>query len=211
MMLRVVLCFLTGCGVARAQDGAPDPAAAPAPASLDWNDRWQNYVERTYSWQRIALVAADAAFGQTFQLKKCGRPPYCFPNDFGAALSRRTARTTVELGVGALLHEDLRRPPSGLTGFRRRFVYAMVHAPLARGADGEWRPAYSRFAGSMAGIAVASAYRGRPVGAPCMAEGIGWSFAAYFQDALMAEFEPDMKRMARKVAGKVGLGIPGLR
>src|SRR5579883_3520627 len=98
MMLRVVLCFLTGCGVARAQDGAPDPAAAPAPASLDWND----------SWQRIALVAADAAFGQTFQLKKCGRPPYCFPNDFGAALSRRTARTTVELGVGALLHEDLR-------------------------------------------------------------------------------------------------------
>jgi hypothetical protein len=171
-------------------------------SSFDWNTRWKNYVD-TYDWKRVGGVAAETAFNQTFQFKKCGRPPYCFPQDFGGSLARRTARNSIELGVGALLHQDLRRRPSGLTGFRKRAVYAFIHAPLARGGDGEWEPAYSRFAGTLGGVAVSSAWKGRPLTAPRLFEGFGISATAYFQDALLTEFEPDLKQMARRIAHRV--------
>ena len=168
-------------------------------APLDWNERWQNYVERTYSWKRIGMVAAETAFDQSFQLNKCGRPPYCFPSDFGAAMARRTARTTIELGMGALLHEDIRRRPSNLTGFRSRLTYALTHASLARGSDGSFHPAYSRFVGTLGGCAVTTAWNGRRISPERMAEGLGWSLAGDLQDSLLTEFGPDMKR--------IGLGL----
>lgn len=175
-----------------AQSTAIDP--------LDWNQRWDNYVQRTYNWKRIGIVGMETAFDQTFQLKKCGRPPFCFPQDFEGALARRTARTTIELGVGALLHEDLRRRPSNLPGFRQRLTYALIHAPLAKNRDGDWRPAYGRYAGSLGGFVVARELQGRPITGGRLAENFGWSFAAYFQDSLWAEFEPDLKRKGKELA-----------
>ena len=191
-MHRLALCFLlTACGL-RAQT---------TPAALDWDARWDNYMQ-TYDWKKIGAVAAENAFDQTFQLKKCGRPPYCFPHDFGGSIVRRTARNTIELGVGALLHEDLRRRPSGLTGFGRRVSYALLHAPLARGRDGNWEPAYGRFAGTFGGVVVTSAWEGRPLNASQLGEAFGWAASYYFQDALLTEFEPDMDRLARKFTNK---------
>ncbi len=109
----------------------------------------------------------------------------------------------MEWGAGALLGEDIRRTPSGQTGFRRRFAYALIHAPLA---DGSWGPAYSRYAGSLGGAMVGSAWCGRPITAGRLSEQVGWSFTAYFQDALWTEFEPDVKRMARRAVRSVGIG-----
>jgi hypothetical protein len=182
-------------GLVRAQSV---PADAQNLDPQDLRERWDSYVQRTYSWKRVGVVTAETAFGQTFQLNKCGRPPYCFPHEIGAALTRRTARTTIEFGVGALLHEDLRRRPSNLTGLRRRVSYAMLHAPLAVGPDGEWRPAYSRFAGTFGGTVVTSAWSGRPITAPELFGGFGWSLTSYFQDALWTEFGPDVKRLAHR-------------
>jgi len=162
-------------------------------------ERWNNYLERTYSWQRIGGAVAETAFADTFRLDKCGRPPYCFPHHLGGALMRRTARTSMEFGVGALLKEDIRRKPSGLPGFRQRIVFALVHAPLAKGPDGEWRPAYSRFAGTLGAVAVEDAWRGHPLSTRCIATSFAWSASSYFQDALYAEFEPDMKRIGRRI------------
>src|SRR6266849_3561362 len=84
------------------------PGQSVTSDSQDLHARWDSYLQ-TYSWKRIAAVAAETAFNQTFQLNKCGRPPYCLPHRIGGALARRTARTTIELGAGALLHEDIRR------------------------------------------------------------------------------------------------------
>ena len=168
-------------------------------------ERWDSYLQSTYDWKQIGAVAAEAAFEQTFQLNKCRRPPYCFPHEVGGALARRTARTTIELGMGALLHEDLHRSPSGLPGFRRRFLYALSHAPLAKGRDGEWRPAYGRFAGTLGGVAVSSVWRGRPLTAPRLFEDFGWSATFYFQDALWSEFEPDVWRTSRRILDRLGL------
>lgn len=165
----------------------------------DMQDRWREYVHRTYDWKLVGAVAAESAFDQTLQLNKCGRPPYCFPHHIGNALARRTARTTIELGAGALLKEDLRRTPSGLTGVRQRIRFAVSHAPLARDSQGQWRPAYSRFIGTMGAVTVSRAWDGRPITAPRLFESFGWSATGYLQDALLAEFEPDLRRWGATV------------
>jgi hypothetical protein len=178
-------------------------SAQTATDTFEWHDRWDAYLQKTFSWKKIGVITAETAFDQTFQLNKCGRPPYCFPRDFEVAMARRTTRSTIELGVGALLGEDLRRRPSGLPGFKQRLFYALVHAPLARGSNGEWQPAYSRFAGTLGGIAVASAIRDRPIFAPRVLRDVGLSASAYFEDAVWTEFEPDMKRLAVRFARRL--------
>jgi hypothetical protein len=208
-MMRGIL-LLFACGLLYAQDVGPDPQNAasqnpdqqnPDPQNLQ--ERWDSYLEKTFSLKRIASVTAETAFEQTFQLRKCGRPPYCFPHEIGGALTRRTARTTMELAAGALLHEDLRRRPSNLPGFRQRLSYALLHAPLAIGPDGEWRPAYSRFAGTLGAVAVTSAWDGRPLTAGHLAKDFGFTATSYFQDALMTEFGPDLKRMGHHFADRL--------
>jgi hypothetical protein len=198
--------FAVGVGLAQSVDSDPqstDTKSADPQRSekekfdpQDLRERWDSYIQRTYGWKRIGVVAAETAFGQTFQLNKCGRPPYCFPHEIGGALTRRTARTTIEFGLGALLHEDLRRRPSNLRGFRERLTWALLHAPLAIGPDGDWRPAYSRYAGTFGALAATSAWKGRPITAPGLLEGFAWTSTSYFQDALWTEFGPDVKRSA---------------
>jgi hypothetical protein len=81
--------------------------------------------------------------------------------------------------------------------------FALLHAPLATGPDGEWRPAYSRFAGTFGGAVVSSAWSGRPITAPRVFEGFGWSLSSYFQDALWAEFGPDVKRFSQRLTNRL--------
>jgi hypothetical protein len=202
--------FLCACGLLYSQSTTPDPPSADsqnvASQNLDpenLHERWDSYLQKTYSWKKISQVTAETAFDQTFQLNKCGRPPYCFPHEIGKALTRRTARTTMELGVGALLHEDLRRRPSNLSGFRQRLSYALLHAPLAKGPNGEWRPAYSRFAGSIGAVAVSTAWDGRPLTAARLSQGFGFTTTSYLQDALWTEFEPDLKHLAHRLADRL--------
>jgi len=203
--MRVVPLLLFTCVLLQAQDVLTGPSAVDAPTldPQDLHERWDSYVQKTFSWKKITSVAAETAFEQTFQLRKCGRPPYCFPHEIGGALTRRTARTTMELGAGALLHEDLRRRPSNLTGFRQRVAYALLHAPLAIGPDGEWRPAYSRFAGTLGAVTVTSAWEGRPLTTGHLSKAFAFTATSYFQDALWTEFEPDLKRMGRRFANRL--------
>ena len=165
---------------------------------LDWRQRWSNYIDTLHDWRAVGSIAGDTAFNEAFRSYQCPPPEACFPNRFAGNLIRRTTRLTTELGVGGLLGEDLRRRPSEMTGFRRRFIYAVEHAALAQGADGTWRPAYSRYAGTFAGIAVSAAWRGRPLTGQRVMDGYTWAATSYFQDALLTEFEPDLKRAAAR-------------
>jgi hypothetical protein len=181
----------------------------------DWHERWGDYVHRSYDWKLLGAVAAESVLDQTFQLSKCGRPPYCFPHHIGRSLARRSARMTIELGAGALLGEDIIRRPSGLSGTRQRIVFALLHAPLAKGPEGQWRPAYSRFIGTMGAVTVSRAWDGRPITAGRLAHSFGWASTSYFQDALLTEFEPDLKRFGatawrkhiRPVISRLGKGF----
>ena len=178
---------------------------AQSPGSLDWQHRWNDYVDRLHDWRAVGSIAGDTAFNEAFRSRGCPYMEACFPHRFAGNLMRRTARMTTELGVGGLLGEDLRRRPSEMTGFRRRFVYAVEHAALAQGRDGTWRPAYSRYAGTFVGIAVSAAWRGRPLTGQRVMDGYTWAATSYFQDALLTEFEPDLKRAASHFAAKFRL------
>ena len=167
--------------------------------STDWKNRWDNYLDQTYNWKLVGAVAAESMFEQSFQLRKCGRPPYCFPHHVGGSLARRTARTTIELGAGALFKEDIQRRPSGLPHFRQRVVFALTHAALARGSEGTWRPAYSRYVGTLGAITVSSAWQGRPLTTGNLATSFALCTTNYFQDALFSEFEPDIRHFGRTV------------
>jgi hypothetical protein len=189
----IVVFLLAGCGL----------YAQSAAATLGWQDRWDQYLDRTYSWKRIGLVTAETAFNDAFRFDKCGRPPYCFPHHLGGALVRRTTRTSIEFAASGLLGEDLRRRPSGLTGFRPRLWYALTHAMLALDSSGNWRPAYSRFAGTASAVAVTAAYHGQPMTLGRLSGKFGWTATNYFQDSLFAEFEPDLWRLGARTLKKL--------
>jgi hypothetical protein len=196
------LCF---AGALSAQ--TPATPVAPELQLSNWQDRWDLYVQRTYSWKRAAMAGAETLFSQPFEAEKCGRPPYCLPHRYGALLARRTARTTVELGAGALLGEDTRRTRSNLTGLGPRIRFALKDALRARTGDGHWRPAYSRFIGTVGGIVVSRATLGRPLRTSYVAEAFGWSIGDNFQDALLNEFAPDFARMQRTVLRRILSGV----
>jgi hypothetical protein len=168
--------------------------------AFGWDERWRYYVQRTYSFERIALLAADTAVEHAIGPGACGRHPKCYPDHYGYAFARRIARTSIELGAGALLGEDTRRSPSGRARLRDRITYAVSHAYLARNSNGEYRPAYSRFAGTVGALAVASAWEQKPFWCPRLAGGIAAAFTTYAQDSLLAEFESDIKRIGLRFA-----------
>ena len=167
------------------------------PVSPGLRERWDEYVNRTYDWKRVGVVALESSVEQSFQFNKCGRPPYCFPHHIGGSLTRRTARSTIELAAGALLSEDIKRRPSGLPEFRQRIAFVLTHALLAKDSKGNWRPAYSRYAGTMGAVTLSSAWHGRPLTTGHLASSFGWSVTSYFQDAFLTEFDEDFRRIGK--------------
>src|SRR5215470_12208955 len=108
--------------------------------------RWAHYVHRTYSPERLAVLAVDTAIDQGM------RDPRCWNGDassygrrFGRALERRIIRNSLELGGGLLTGEDLRYRPSLSHTFHGRVWNALRSSVTAHMPDGTIRPAYTRF------------------------------------------------------------------
>jgi hypothetical protein len=186
-MSRVVLFSLlvaTGCACAQEDSRV---------ASFTWEERLQHYVHRTYSWQRMTLLAADTGFDHLLSPNEWGRGPESFGYRYGAGFGRRIVRNSIELGLGFALDEDLRFRPSSLKGFRNRIGYSVRHAFLA--SRGEL--AYARFAASAGGALVGTAFQSAP--ASQVLQGIGFDMAGHLQNSLLAEFSPDLKRFATRL------------
>ena len=124
------------------------PSATPR---YEWKDRWSYYLHRTYSWQRMSLLAADTAFDHLMgEPGEWARDPECYAWRYGSAFGHRVVRNTIELGAGAALGEDARFRLSQAAGFRARVRYAAIQA--FAGYRGERRVfAYSRLAGAIGG------------------------------------------------------------
>jgi len=175
---------------------------------FNWDQRWQYYKYRTYSPERMMMLALDTSFDHAMSSDQ-DRSLRSFPEHYGAAFARRIARTSVEFGLGGLLKEDIRRRPSNKQGFANRAVWALTHSWMATGPNGNWRPAYSRYAATLAGFAVGASIREQPITTGRVASAYATSLLFNMQDSVLSEFQPDIQRigfgMARRCFRAVGL------
>jgi hypothetical protein len=179
---------------------APDTSSTPAPQpSFTLQERWDHYVYRTYSWQRLALLGVDVSTDMAFSKPKHGRTAGVFADRYTGGFLRRTTRTSIEYGAGILLHEDVRRRESGRTGLAPRLKYALAHTWTAYQPDGTSRFAWSRLAGAAGGITVFEAWDNKPLRTGRLAHKVSWALASNVQDALLAEFSSDMRRFGMKM------------
>ena len=184
-------------------------SAQVAPATVapfDWEQRWQYYLQRTYSWQRMGLLAVDTAFDHmTTSSRAWDRSPQSYAYRYGATFGSRILRNSVELGAGALLGEDTRFRPSRAETFGGRVRYATLQA--FTGYHGEARRfAYSRLAATAAGWVAISLCQGRPLSPSRFAGGLGDGYLSHLQNSFLTEFGDDLKaagrRMRLRVLGK---------
>lgn len=178
--------------------------AASGGPQFGWSERFSYYVQSTYSWQQMGLLAVDAGFDHLLRDPKYwAREPNDYGCRYGSSFGKRIVQNSVELLAGAALHEDARFEPSGEKGLGKRLRYALTHALLATGGDGIERPAYSRFAGAAGGILLVSAWSPQPLTAPQFFEDFGFSVAGQFENSVLTEFSPDMKRIGNKLRRKI--------
>jgi len=170
---------------------------------FDWQARWQHYLHRTYSWERLGFLAADSAFEQLMgEPREWGRRPHSFAYRYSAGLGGRVVRNSIELGAGAALHEDIRFRPSGARTFRGRIKYAFWQAFTGQ-RDGRRAFAYSRLAGTAGGTLAISLWEPRPLTASRFFEGVGFGFAGHLQNSFLNEFSGDLKAAGRAVRRKI--------
>jgi hypothetical protein len=190
------LFLLALSGLSALAQPQPDPAAA----EFSINDRWQYYVQRTYSWERLALLGADASFDHMFrQPWQWRRTSRGFLYRYGSGFGRRTVRNSIELGAGIVLREDTRFQPSGEQAIPKRLQFAATNALLARKAGGHRGFAYSRLAAAAGGFLVASTWHPWRRSPEHFAESIGYSYLGHLEESLFTEFSPDMIRIGKRV------------
>jgi hypothetical protein len=189
--------------------------AQPLPSnakSFTGQARIQHYLHRTYSWQRMSLLAADTAIDHFLDpSSEWARGPSGFTHRYCSSFGKRVASNTIEFGLGFALREDTRLRASNSAGFGNRVRYAATHAFLASTADGNTRFAYSRFAATAGGALIASTWRPRPLTASSFFEEVSFSFVGRLQDSFLTEFGPDMKRFGARIRVRLfGSGTPPL-
>ncbi len=199
--MKFALCLLGVLATLYGQHTSPPVSGGP---EFGWSERFGYYLQRTYSWQRMGLLVIDTSFDHLLREPKYwARGPNDFSCRYAAGFGKRIARNSVELLAGAALHEDARFKPSGEQGFGRRVRYALKHALLATDGQGRQRPAYSRFAGSAGGILLVSAWSPRPLTPRQFLEDFGFGLTSHFENSLLTEFSPDMKRVGMSLCRKI--------
>src|SRR5215467_6270844 len=132
------LAFLVGASVGYGQQQPTEPFSP--------SRRWARYIHRTYSPDRLGLLAIETTLDQAL------REPGCWDRGMGSyarrytrGFERRVIRNSAELGAGLLTGEDLRYHRSRSTLLHGRVWNAVRSAFLARMPDGTNQPAYGRF------------------------------------------------------------------
>lgn len=176
-------------------------AAHSDPVEYTSEDRVKDYLHRTYSWQRMTLLAGETGVIHVFHPKgEWGNGLSGFGADFSSGFARRVVRNTLELGLSAAFQEDRRYRPSGEKGVWKRVRYASLHSFTAKTPDGLCRPAYSRFGATIANAYISSVWQPRPMGHGDVWADIGSSFGDYISGSMLDEFSPDLKKFGKRRA-----------
>jgi len=187
---------LFGPTLVHAQTQVPDPFTPAA--------RWSYYLHRTYSAERLSLLAADTAIDHAF------RDPSCWDSTAGSyglrytrTLERRIIRNTAELAAGLWTGEDLRYRTSRSGRFQSRIWNAVRASALAHMPDGTERPAYTRFFASTVADVSTAHWTGEPLRPTFMLQCLGWSVLDQIPTNLLDEFGPDVRRFGRRLYSRI--------
>ena len=181
---------------------AQDPSIALPPQS-NTSERFQYYLERTYSWQRMSWLAADTGIDHLLHESEWGRGMGGYGCSYASGFGRRLINNSVEFGAILVLRQDARFRPSLREGLFPRLHYALTHAFLATGEHGRIEPAYARFAGIAGGALISPAWHSHTLSASGFGQDLAFSALDQVQNSLLTEFSPDMQRVGRAIRKKL--------
>jgi hypothetical protein len=129
---------------------------------LTAQDKFEIYIHKAYS--PAAVIYPLFGTGITMARPKKDYPEEwqdgmgAFGRNYGAAVARRTAKTTAEFGTQVLLHEDPRYKRSDSKNPVMRIGHAVGWTLFDESDSGHRQLAYSTFTGAAAGSFVGMAY-----------------------------------------------------
>ena len=186
-------------------------ATSPAldPSTMGTKVRWLAY--KTVSPGALVRLTVPAGWEMLF-------PPSRLPHDwksgaggFGrqyghyVAMNSTTFATT--FAVASLTGEDPRYHLSADKGFGKRLGHALGSGFVGYSDDGKLRPAFSLWAGSVAGGFVSKTYRPPGFNDTVHAyQNSAWQFGSVVGSNIYQEFRPEVRAMAKKI--HLGFLIP---
>lgn len=202
-LLCAIFCLNAGLGVALAQTEELSTVAPVMPlvqpatmvgSMPELGDRFQAYLRRTYSWQRMSMLALDTGIDSVLGDTAWGRGFDGFGCRYAHRFGRRVVGNSIEFAAGALLREDLRYRSSLDTAKRARVQHAVKSAFLAYRDDGSRGITYARFAGYSGRALISATWCPQPLSAARIGRDAGFGVFDQVSNNLLHEFSPDLKR-----------------
>jgi hypothetical protein len=182
---------------------AAQDSTAPAPEQSTTSERFQDYLSRTYGWQKMSWLAVDTGIDHLLHESEWGRGIDGYGCRYASGFGRRLINNSVEFGAVLVLRQDTRFRRSHRTGIFPRIRYAATHAFLATNEQGEVEPAYARFAGITGGALIAPAWRKHTLSAAGFGQDLAFSSLDQVQNSLLTEFSPDLQRLGVAIRKKL--------
>ena len=177
------------------------PAGAARP--FDWGERWEYYVHRTYSWQRLSFLAADTGLEHlTGDSRRWGRQSRYLGYRFAGGLGRRVVGNSIELGLGAAFDENARFRPSHARGMGARLRYAAIGS--VAGYRGERRVmAYSRLAATVGAVLAVSLWDPQPLTTGSFFGRAAGGYVGHLENSFLVEFSGDLIAFGRRMRTRI--------
>lgn len=135
---------------------------------------FRRYAHHVVNKHALGAAAASTAIGQArISPKEWGQGASGAAKRFGSAVARGVVNHTIQFGVAAVRHEDLRYHPSNLQGKWPRLKYAVKSTFVVPRTNGPGRTvAAGRISGSLGSGLISRAWQ------PASTAGIGAGFAS---------------------------------
>jgi hypothetical protein len=179
----------------------PDISPVGAFSILTGKEKLHYYFKSTYGPETITFNLAGSAINQARDyVPEWGQGMSGYGKRFASSLGHKAIKSSLHLGMGALLHEDPRYFSSGRSQIWRRTLYATGQVFVAHKDSGGLRPSYSRFAGIAGGALISRQWfpdaedRTATRYASVCAISLGLDMARN----VFSEFWPDIKKLFRK-------------
>jgi hypothetical protein len=167
---------------------------------LSGGERFQHFLKSTYGLESSLFIFSAAGIAQANDtVPEWGQGMEGFGKRLASGYGRRAVRQSIQLSLGAMLHEDPRYLSSNQSGIWKRTLYATCRAFVAQKNNGGIRPGYTQFIG-----AFSSAYISRqwhPESDHTLEDYLSAGAVAIGFDVVRnvyREYWPDLKKMFRK-------------